>query len=106
MPKTTPENWTPVIECKKCKSNFHKSINELPVCPNCGNNKFNELEPFKQYMLLGKCPHCGKDLYAYREKTDLNISYIPNFKKSVLSCIYCNKIIGITEKTDVPYMWI
>lgn len=100
-----PEGWVPVTECKKCGINIHRSLNEIHSCPKCGSTKLQQLEPMKQYLLLGVCPYCEKQLYAYRVTTDVNVAHIPKLSKSVLSCIYCNKILGVSEKAPVPYLW-
>ena len=102
-----PAGWKEFLECRKCGHNFEPDhdIARAVVCPNCGSEKIQALKPKSEYMPLGKCPNCGHDLYAYRKKTDLNISYIPVFMKSVISCKYCQTILGITEKAPVPFLW-
>ncbi len=100
-----PDGWVPVTECQNCGSNIHRSLSEIEKCPRCGSDKLNQLKPEGQYLLLGKCPYCEKDLYAYRKTTDINASHVPKLAKSILSCIYCQKILGVSEKAPVPYLW-
>ena len=100
-----PDGWVPVTECQSCGVNIHKTVEQVAKCPSCGGEKLKQLSPMSQYLLLGKCPYCEKDLYAYRKNTDINASHVPKLAKSILSCIYCNKILGVSEKAPVPYLW-
>lgn len=99
-----PEGWKRIVECKKCGYNYEPTSPES-TCLSCGSDRYNELKPKSQYFPLGKCPGCGKDLYAYRKTTELNVAYIPRYAKSVYSCAYCHTILGISEKAPVPFLW-
>ena len=99
-----PDGWKRIVECKKCSRNYEPTSAEI-TCPHCGSDQYLVLRPHSQYFPLGKCPSCGQDLYAYRKTTDMNVVYIPRFAKSVFSCVYCQVILGISEKAPVPFLW-